>query len=91
MKVLEKLKSLDFFSTPFELRVYKNHHLTSYLGLFLTCIIGGTGLILSIILSQEIFNKNKPRVNLNEVYVDNPANYSLASNQFMFSFNFDSK
>ena len=86
--MIEFLKNLDYFCTPFELKIYGKSRLSSFLGFCFTFIICGIGIAVTITLGSELVNKKKPRVNVNDIYQPIASKYNISENLFQFAFTY---
>ena len=82
------LKKFDYFSTPFELKVYNQSRISSFLGVFFTIIIFGIVIATTITFGSELFYKNKPRASSNTIYQNIPKNLTLSENKVAFAFSY---
>ena len=82
------LKKFDYFTTPFELKVYNQSRISSLLGVFFTIIIFGIIIGTTITFGSELFYKNRPRSSSNNIYQNIPKNITLSENKVAFAFSY---
>ena len=86
--MLNILKKIDLFKTPFEIKIYGFSQFSSLLGFFLTVITLGIGISVVVTQGSDLFYKLKPRVNTDILYLNVPDNYTVSDNGFAFAITF---
>lgn len=86
---MKYLLQLDYFATPYELKIYHKNKLSSYLGLILTSITFAIGVAITITQGSDLYKRKKPKVNRNIEFVDKPLSTNLINNEFHFTYRFD--
>lgn len=82
--------ALDYFSTPYELKIYHKATMSTYLGLILTFIIFVMGVIITITQGKDLYDRTKPKVHRSIIFIDNPQITNLLDGEFPFSIRYDS-
>ena len=88
--MINYFKKLDFFSSPYEIKIFGKSKYSSTLGFLLTIIIFGVGIAVIFTQGSDLFHKLKPRVNTDILYKNVPDNYTLSDNGFAFAFTLQS-
>jgi hypothetical protein len=88
MSFLTKLKELDYFSRPFEVRFKDQAYFSTWIGFIFTSITLIFAFVITIKTGRQVFEKTKPVINSKKVNTFLAENYTLSSNEIPFAYSF---